>query len=77
LISGRTKTLFWIGIFLPLVPAIVGLWQDFSVPLQSRGDTYFVVIHMHALRLLLISGIMLTAGLISLLFDRRNSKRKC
>ena len=76
--SRRTKLLFWLSTFPPLFAGGAVAWvmiYPYYLRYAHRA-TFFVVFHLHPLRVLVASTILFLCGLISFSFDRRNELRK-
>jgi cytochrome c oxidase subunit IV len=78
MISRQTKAFF---LFSSLPIVFVGgatAWlMIYALYLQHNGQaTYFVVTHMHWLRLTLVALVLFPYALISFFFDQRNAIRK-
>ena len=74
----RTKTFLWLSA-LPLVFVFVAsAWvMIYSSHLaHTEQATYFVIFHVHLLRMLMGSASLFLCGLVSLFFDKRSSENK-
>ncbi len=79
MISKRTRVLMWCAAFpvIVLIATVVCLMLIPYYEKLTRADSHFVIFHFHFLSVLLLLcvwGIVLVCGLISLLYDKRNSK---
>jgi len=76
LMSKRTKVIFWLTV-LPIVSVgVVAAWALYPHLKPQNDTTYFVLFHIHWLRVALASAVIFACGLISLALDRRNAGRK-
>lgn len=75
--SKRTKVILWLTVIPIVSVGVAAVWAlAFSYLRSQNNATYFVLFHIHWLRVLLASTIIFACGLISLFFDRRNTGRK-
>jgi hypothetical protein len=80
-ISKRTRVLMWCAA-LPIIVLIATVACLMLIPYYEKltgSSSHFVAFHFHLIQLALLLcvwGIVLACGLISLLYDKTNSKEK-
>jgi hypothetical protein len=75
LITRRTKVVLWLSTLPSIIVAGGAAWvaiYPFYLKLKGGAQaSTFIAFHLHLFRLLGVTILLLTCGLISLLFDRR------